>query len=398
MLSFALWPFDSLPFALGVALFVVASVGHLCLVVISHNWWYGSHLPKPLGDAVQVLHGFLFLAGPLVLWWLFGLDLAGLSVAPKTAWTTGVVAYLWLCWLTAVLGLPAVTCFRRLRACPRVLVSNHTQTVDVAAALGYQPAGHRFYRHLTRLPGNDVFRVDFAEKLLRLPRLPEAWSGLTILHVSDLHLNGTPDRKFFEQVMEQCAHWQPDIVAITGDIVDDADHIRWVVPVLGRLKWNIAAFAILGNHDQWYDVSRIRQRVRRAGITMLGNRWTQIDVRGEPLIVIGNETPWFAPGPDVHDCPQGPFRLCLSHTPDNIAWARGNHIDLMLAGHVHGGQVRLPLIGSILVPSRYGRRYDCGTFDEPPTVMHVSRGLSGQEPLRYNCRPEVTKLVLERGD
>src|SRR5262249_34894113 len=120
------------------------------------------------------------------------------------------------------------------------------------------------------------------------------------------------------------------------------------------------------------------------------------DVRADRLSVVGNEPAWFAPGPDLRDCRQGPFRLCLSHTPDNIAWARANAIDLMLAGHVHGGQVRLPLIGSDLAPSRYGRRYDCGAFDEPPTVMHVSRGLSGQEPLRYCLRPQVTKLVLER--
>jgi hypothetical protein len=95
-------------------------------------------------------------------------------------------------------------------------------------------------------------------------------------------------------------------------------------------------------------------------------------------------------------CPTG-FRLCLSHTPDNIVWARKNEIDLMLSGHVHGGQIRLPLVGSIFVPSRYGRRYDCGTFDEPPTVMHVSRGLAGQHPLRINCRPEVTWLELKKG-
>jgi predicted MPP superfamily phosphohydrolase len=69
----------------------------------------------------------------------------------------------------------------------------------------------------------------------------------------------------------------------------------------------------------------------------------------------------------------------------------------MLAGHVHGGQIRFPLLGSVFVPSRYGRRYDCGTFEEPPTVLHVSRGLGGQQPLRYNCRPEVTLLVLKAG-
>jgi predicted MPP superfamily phosphohydrolase len=88
--------------------------------------------------------------------------------------------------------------------------------------------------------------------------------------------------------------------------------------------------------------------------------------------------------------------LCLSHTPDNFAWAKRHRVDLMLAGHVHGGQIRLPWTGSIFVPSRYSRRYDHGTFHEGPTVMHVSRGLAGEVPLRYNCRPEVTLIVLQR--
>jgi predicted MPP superfamily phosphohydrolase len=127
---------------------------------------------------------------------------------------------------------------------------------------------------------------------------------------------------------------------------------------------------------------------------VLSNTWAQVEVRGQPLVVIGHEGPWFKGAPDLAGCPAGPFRLCLSHTPDNIAWARRWGVDLMLSGHVHGGQIRLPGIGSVLVPSRYGRRYECGTFNEPPTVLHVSRGLSGEHPLRYFCRPEVTRLVL----
>ena len=67
----------------------------------------------------------------------------------------------------------------------------------------------------------------------------------------------------------------------------------------------------------------------------------------------------------------------------------------MLSGHNHGGQIRFPIVGSVFVPSRFSRRYDSGIFHEPPTLLHVSRGLGGEHPLRYNCRPEVTKIILK---
>jgi predicted MPP superfamily phosphohydrolase len=196
--------------------------------------------------------------------------------------------------------------------------------------------------------------------------------------------------------MDRCTAWEPDLVAITGDVADSIHHQRWVLPVLGRLRWRVAALAILGNHDYWYDPPFIRRRLVRLGMHYLGNNWKQIEVRGEPLIAIGNEWPWAKPAPDMAGCPEAGFRLCLSHTPDNFPWARRAGVDLTLAGHVHGGQVRLPLFGSVLVPSRHGRRYDCGLFYEAPTLLHVSRGLSGEHPLRYGCPPEVTLLTLRR--
>jgi predicted MPP superfamily phosphohydrolase len=230
-----------------------------------------------------------------------------------------------------------------------------------------------------------------------LPQLPSDWDGLSILHLSDLHFCGTPDRVFFQRVLDRClAPGVPDLIAITGDIVDSPKHHRWVVPLLGRLRWRIAGFAILGNHDSWQDPRLIRRRLRKVGYHVLGNSWEQIDVRGQPMVVIGNEFPWFTPEADLSKCPADVFRLCLSHTPDRIRWARRHRVDLMLAGHVHGGQIRLPPIGSIFVPSRYSRRYDGGTYFEPPTLMHVSRGLAGQHPLRFNCRPEVTRLILKK--
>jgi predicted MPP superfamily phosphohydrolase len=215
--------------------------------------------------------------------------------------------------------------------------------------------------------------------------------------VSDTHFCGTPGRRFYQHVFDRAFQWGvPDILAITGDVVDSHRHHRWIIPLIGRLKWSIAGLAILGNHDLYHEPELVRRRLRRMRFEVLGNGWRSIDIRGEPMIVVGNETPWFKLEPDLSTAPAEPFRLCLSHTPDNFGWAQRNRIDLMLAGHVHGGQIRLPGVGPLFVPSRYSRRYDCGQFAAGPTVMSISRGLSGGEPLRYNCHPEVTWMVLKK--
>src|SRR5262249_49105152 len=194
---------------------------------------------------------------------------------------------------------------------------------------------------------------------LWLPRVPAAWDGLTILHLTDLHFTGTPDRAFYRLVLDRCRAWEPDILALTGDIVDSDWHHRWVIPLLGRLRWKTAAFAILGNHDSWYDTARTRKRLARVGMDNLGNGWRSLEVRGERLVVVGHEGPWIGPPPDLSGCPEGTFRLCLSHTPDNIRWARKHKMDQMLAGDRHGGQIRVPGGGPIVRARRRDPQHGC---------------------------------------
>jgi hypothetical protein len=133
----------------------------------------------------------------------------------------------------------------------------------------------------------------------------------------------------------------------------------------------------------------------------------------------GNELPWFGPPPartadpdaaetsprsaddsreavDSDDA-RSAFRILLSHSPDQIDWAREHRFDLMLAGHTHGGQIRFPLVGAVVCPSRWGVKYASGVYHEPPTVLHVTRGISGLHPIRLNCRPELTRLILRVG-
>jgi len=385
---------------LSLLLFAFACVGHTALMIRCHNWLYGLHLPKHSGRIIHLAFCFATVAGPPLLWLLCGGDLLA-WLRTTSAWSFPacglLVVYLGLCWLIGLVVVPSLILVRLLRRRPAAEVAVQSQVLDVARKLGYRPTGRGRSQLLAGLPGNEIYTVELVERTLRLPGLPAAWDGLSIVHLSDLHLCGTPDRHYHRVVMQHCAAWDPDIVCITGDIVDGVHQQGWIIPVLGWLRWKVAAFAILGNHDYWYDPPFIRRRLSRLGIRYLGNSWQQLDVRGEPLVVVGHEGPWARPAPDLSECPNGPFRLCLSHTPDNIRWAQRHGMDLMLAGHVHGGQIRFPFLGSLLVPSRYGRRYDCGTFDEKPTFLHVSRGIGGEHPVRFGCRPEATRIILQAG-
>jgi predicted MPP superfamily phosphohydrolase len=379
------------------ALFAGAAGGHLICCVFSHNWWYGSSLHRFTVDLIQYLHGLILLAGPILFWWLFGFDLAA-GMRGFSSTLEGIVAiYIVLCWAVIFLIFPTITVRRCLRPRPPALAAERSEIVDVTEPLGHTPAGSGNRRWQALLPFNQVFQVDFSERTLRLARLPAAWDGLTILHVSDFHFRGTPEQEFFEWVLDHATADPPDLVALTGDYVDSEGHTEWIKPIFDRLRSRVGTVGILGNHDHWFDAERIRKELESAGVRMVSNRWVELPVRDEALVVIGSEYAWLRPAPDLAGCPGGPFRLLLSHTPDNIGWAKRNGVDLMLSGHVHGGQIRFPIIGPVVMPSQYGRRYDCGVFQEGPTVLHVSRGIGGEHPLRYRCHPEVTRLILRRG-
>jgi len=379
----------------GYLLFFAAWVGHSALWLVALNILYSRPFHKKTLKIARLAVAIIVFGFPIALWAIAGLELAGLTSRVASLGDGVLTGYLALCWTMSLVIIPLVTLLRNLAPTPAQLRLRRSRVIDIAKILGAKPIGDGKYRRLAQLPFNQVFQVELTELMLQVPGLPSAWDNLTILHLSDLHFIGTPDRTFYERVIAACmADGAPDIVAITGDIVDSESHHRWILRICQPLRWNAAAFAILGNHDFWRRPPRVRRRLEKLGITVLGNDWMTTEIRGVPLTVIGHEGPWFQPGPDLKGCPAGPFRLCLSHTPDNIRWAQRNKVGLMLSGHNHGGQIRLPLFGSLFVPSLYSRKYDCGLFWEPPTLLYVNRGLAGKEPLRFNCRPEVTRLVL----
>jgi predicted MPP superfamily phosphohydrolase len=256
--------------------------------------------------------------------------------------------------------------------------------------------GLRPMRSIALLPGNQQFTIEVSTKTYELPRLPMSWDGLSIVQFADTHFRGAVTRACFEAICDQAIALKPDLFVFTGDLLDDLSLLDWIPSTLGRLKAPLGQYFILGNHDWYLDPSTIRKEIERHGWIDLAGRCLELQSPASrvPIVLAGDETPWMGTHPYLGRGSADLFRILISHTPDNITWARDQHIDLMLAGHTHGGQIRLPLLGPVYSPSRFGCRYASGVFWLDPTLLYVSRGISGREPIRYNCAPELTKLVL----
>jgi predicted MPP superfamily phosphohydrolase len=308
-------------------------------------------------------------------------------------------AYLGLCWIGAAITSAGWFWRHVLRRTPDVLHYHRTHLVDFPSLLAGSDAGEDEHHFLVRLPGNQILQLDVAERAFEVPRLPKGLDRLSVMHISDFHFTGRVGKSYFQEVTRLSNGFQPDLLLVTGDLVDDSAYLDWVPETFGKMTSRFGAFFVLGNHDRKIDHRRLRKVLVEHGWTDLGGRWLELAVRGEPVILAGNELPWFRPAADLASAPPRqadgrPLRIALAHSPDQLAWAQAHDVDLLLAGHTHGGQIRLPLVGPIFAPCRAGVKYAWGLYHAPPTVMHVTRGVSGEFPVRMNCPPEMVHLVL----
>lgn len=256
-------------------------------------------------------------------------------------------------------------------------------------------------RLLGGLPGNQVVSPVRVELELSVHDLPARFDGLKIAHLTDLHMSGRIIRDYYDQIVDFTNDWQPDVVAVTGDIVEYDSCLDWVDTTLARLVAKEHRLFVLGNHDTKSNFEETRRRLEQCGFVNLGGRVVELPLAGGRLLAAGNEAPWFFPVPDVshlapRDGSQDELRLALLHTPDHFAWTQQHGFHVALAGHNHGGQVRFPILGAMLTPSIYGTRYTMGVFSDGGTVMHVSPGTSSLSPIRWGCAPELNLITLRR--
>jgi len=394
-----------------LVLLPLAVIGHGYLWAAFFNHTHSTALPRWIISPATAAGFACAVSIPVVLgvWLVRGeLSLVVFDPAPPAVWLGRI--YLAIAWIAGVVTVVRWGWLRLLRRPPDVLRYDRTRLAlggdlltsprrTVRGRETRAQRGEEDHHFLVRLPGNEILRLEVAERAVEVARLPESLDRLTIVHLSDLHFTGRVGKAYFQEVVRESNELEPDLVAITGDLTDFPEYAAWVPDTLARLTGRYGAYFILGNHDVWSAPDRLRRRLTDSGLVDLGSRWTRIEIRGEPVILAGNELPWFLPAADLEHVPPrspdgGPVRIALAHCPDQFRWARANDVDLLLAGHTHGGQFCFPLVGPLLSASRLGVAYSSGTFHVPPTIMHVSRGISARFPVRFNCPPELVKLVL----
>lgn len=383
---------------------IVLSAGFAKLMAMWVNWICAQRLAKKLVMADKSLNLLLITAYPTAL--VYGLGWSGPRLLANGS--PAQISPLW--WFMIGLGcfgfvalIGATIRYWRYRP-PACEVSVINETVDLRVDTAGHPWRNRFIgssgrmRRVALLPGNEQFTIEVSTKTYELPGLPADWDGLSIVHLSDFHFYGGVARAYFEVVCERAANLKPDLFVFSGDLLDDPRLLDWLPETLGKLTAPLGQYFVLGNHDWYLDPNAARREMQKFGWTDLATGTVRInskqDAAKSTLVLCGDETPWMGTHPNLSEMPPKSFRILVSHTPDNVGWARSNGIDLMLSGHTHGGQIRLPILGPVYSPSRHGCRFASGTFWLDPTLLYVSRGISGKEPVRYNCAPEVTKLVL----
>jgi uncharacterized protein len=372
----------------------IAAAGMAKWLSMAANRFQGFGWTRPALKRAIGLHNVLLVTYPAVTF--FGYGYFGPRLLWNADWST-LSPLAWLVfsagWSGAVLLVASTIEYWRYRPADRQVISQ-SRIIDLSADRETY-LGNGRARWQAKLPFNEQFSLEVQSRTYRLERLPAAWQGVTIAHFSDCHFRGPISEAYFQRVMTEVAALQADMILFTGDLLDRRECLDWIPQTMGQLTAPLGCYFVLGNHD-WYvnAAAEIRQALRDAGWIDLGSRVHSVSHGGATITLCGNEQPWLGTLPNLEGVPSDRFRLLLSHSPDQIGWARDQRIDLMFAGHTHGGQIRLPILGPIYSPSLYGCRYSAGVFWEAPTLMSVTRGVSGREPVRYGCRPEITQVTL----
>lgn len=238
------------------------------------------------------------------------------------------------------------------------------------------------------------------EAEVRIKGLPPAFNGFTVCHLTDIHHSPVVGLGYIERVVEKANSLAPDLFVLTGDYIDNGrEYMAPAVKALSGLKGRFGTLAVLGNHDHFIGVGYSEEVMGSYRIPLLQNSHIFLE-SGRDALCIAGVRDFLEDSPDAKEALRGvpPYvpRVLLSHHPDYAEFLpEDERIDLVLSGHTHGGQVRLPFSFAPVVPSGFGQKYSGGLVRNGDTQVYVSRGVGVvMIPVRFNCPPEITLLRL----
>ncbi len=234
--------------------------------------------------------------------------------------------------------------------------------------------------------------------------LPDAFDGFKIVQISDFHNAEYANDN--AALIDDVSKVQPDIIAITGDFVDsDKTDIQVALEFAAALSRIAPCYYVTGNHEarlSFHKYKELEDGLLEVGVTVLRNREALIEKEGEQIAIIGLDDPNFGKKvtPQTIDRlnTTGDFSIVLAHRPEYFERYQSSTADLVLAGHAHGGQVRIPLVGGLLAPGQgLFPKYDAGLYQEGDFAMVVSRGIGNSAvPVRVNNQPEIVVIELNK--
>ena len=223
--------------------------------------------------------------------------------------------------------------------------------------------------------------------------LPEP---LTAAVLSDIHFDPLYETDYLEDVVARTNRLSPDLIFYTGDFLSrSAERLADLLTVLQKARAGVGSFAVLGNHDHKVGADRVTDAFTSSGIPVLRNRSVALPGRKDWYLT-GLESYWSgAPrAASIANTPLHCRHILLVHEPDSFDLLTDPRIALQLSGHTHGGQIRLPLLGAVCLPT-WGKKYQAGLYTRGDRRLYVNRGIGTvDEHFRLNCRPEITLLKL----
>jgi uncharacterized protein len=242
---------------------------------------------------------------------------------------------------------------------------------------------------------------------IRLQNLPEAFRGFRIAHMADFHYGEYSEPTFIRSVVERVNALRPDMIALTGDFISagpmaeriSIDFAYHCADLLGRLECP-RKYASMGNHDVIVGRADVTDALQSRSIPVLYNDAIPIEKEGARLwlagvadALVGNDADLNAAIPRGRDAGKEPLIL-MAHEPDYADRVVGSGVDLMLSGHTHGGQIRIPFVPLMNLPP-LGRKYVEGHFYFGDLQLYVTRGVGTVGvPFRFRCPPEITLITL----